>query len=358
MKSPLLAAVESYDCEDQSEAGYRIIDLDLLKSQVRLDLVCRQCHSTSELVEEKRSGLGSMFRFQCTNKKCSVAKPFFSDQPIKAKEKCGLLNHSMNRRIALAMRYIGCGLTALRIFCGIMNLPPPVAKSSYDKIKTCINEATVAVQGESMGEAAKQEYSFAENLDIDDQENLRAPRDIDVSVDGTYMSRGYSSISKVGVVTAIGCVTGKVLDTSVRSKSCKSCDYWSKRKDSQPEKYKKWLETHPSSCEATHEGSSGSMEALSGVDIFSRPIETHNLRYARYIGDGDTNSFKTVLDSKPYQVKDVVKVECVGHVQKRMGTRLRKLKSCYSGKKGHWGCRKTHRQTVRSNSELFWKRHS
>ena len=116
-----------------------------------------------------------------------------------------------------------------------------------------------------------------------------------------------------------------------------------KKKDSQPEKYKKWLETHPSSCEATHEGSSGSMEALSGVDIFSRSIETHNLRYARYIGDGDTNSFKTVLDSKPYQDKDVVKVECVGHVQKRMGTRLRKLKSSYSGKKqtkgweGHWG---------------------
>ena len=45
--------LESYDCEDQSEAGYRIIDLDLLKSQVRLDLVCRQCHSTSELVQKR-----------------------------------------------------------------------------------------------------------------------------------------------------------------------------------------------------------------------------------------------------------------------------------------------------------------
>ena len=43
--------LESYDCEDQSEAGCRIIDLDLLKSQVRLDLVCRQCHSTSEVVD-------------------------------------------------------------------------------------------------------------------------------------------------------------------------------------------------------------------------------------------------------------------------------------------------------------------
>ena len=43
--------LESYDCEDQREAGCSIIDLDLLKSQVRLDLVCRQCHSTSEQVD-------------------------------------------------------------------------------------------------------------------------------------------------------------------------------------------------------------------------------------------------------------------------------------------------------------------
>ena len=47
-----------------------------------------------------------------------------------------------------------------------------------------------------------------------------------------------------------------------------------------------------------------------------------------YIGGGDTESFKKVADSKPYghDLKPI-KLECVEHVQKRLGTRLRKLRN-------------------------------
>ena len=61
-----------------------------------------------------------------------------------------------------------------------MNLPLPVAKSSYDKIKIGMNQATVDVQTESMKGAAKVENSLAENLD---EEEPEAPRDVDVSVE-------------------------------------------------------------------------------------------------------------------------------------------------------------------------------
>lgn len=46
----------------------------------------------------------------------------------------------------------------------------------------------------------------------------------------------------------------------------------------------------------------------------------------KYIGDGDTKTFKAILDKKPYDNVEVMKYECVGHVEKRMGTRLRKVK--------------------------------
>ena len=42
-----------------------------------------------------------------------------------------------------------------------------------------------------------------------------------------------------GVVSAIGCVTGKVIDVDIRSKVCKSCDYW-ETKDKNSEEYMKW----------------------------------------------------------------------------------------------------------------------
>ena len=51
------------------------------------------------------------------------------------------------------------------------------------------------------------------------------------------------------------------------------------------------------------------------------------------MGDGDTSSFKAVVDSKPYGKYNITptKLECVGHVQKRLGTRLRNKVKEYRG---------------------------
>lgn len=44
--------------------------------------------------------------------------------------------------------------------------------------------------------------------------------------------------------------------------------------------------------------------------------------------------FASVLENKPYGDNvDICKLECVGHVQKRVGTRLRRLKKAKKGKK-------------------------
>ncbi|GFV56318.1 DUF1758 domain-containing protein [Trichonephila clavipes] len=51
-------------------------------------------------------------------------------------------------------------------------------------------------------------------------------------------------------------------------------------------------------------------------------------------GDGDTKTFNALSENKPYGDDYFIqKIECVGHVQKRMGTRLRKLILVYSKKK-------------------------
>lgn len=98
-------------------------------------------------------------------------------------------------------------------------------------------------------------------------------------------------------------------------------------------RYRRWQANHPAKCTKTHDGSSGSMESKIACDIFGRSIDRYKLRYTRYIGDGDTNSFKTVAQSRPYGDTQIVKIECVGHVQKRMGTRLRNLKNSMKGRR-------------------------
>ena len=54
--------------------------------------------------------------------------------------------------------------------------------------------------------------------------------------------------------------------------------------------------------------------------IFARSLLSRRLRYTRYLGDGDSKSYKTVADAEPYGSNvRVEKLECCGHIQKRNG---------------------------------------
>ncbi|GFT74208.1 uncharacterized protein TNCV_4081291 [Trichonephila clavipes] len=76
------------------------------------------------------------------------------------------------------------------------------------------------------------------------------------------------------------------------------------------------------------------MEVDGMLRIFNRSEKLHNLKYSNCIGDGDTKTFNALSENKPYgDDHHIQKIECVGHMQKRMGTRLRKLKLVYSKKK-------------------------
>ena len=95
--------------------------------------------------------------------------------------------------------------------------------------------------------------------------------------------------------------------------------------------YQRWKASHI--CHNNHEGSSNSMEKQGTVDIYSRPIELNQLRYVTMISAGDSKNYQSVLELKPYGDVTIVKEDCVGHVQKRMGRRLRDLKKSYGKRK-------------------------
>jgi hypothetical protein len=154
----------------------------------------------------------------------------------------------------------------------------------------------------------------AEEAVLENMENQN-PRDISAAFDGTWQKRGYQS--KNGVVTCTSVDTGKVIDVSVLSKYC-VC----KNKDN-----------HDKSCTKNYDGSSGGMEVVGVKEIFQRSVEKYNVRYINYLGDGDSKSYISVVAEKPYGDTVVNKLECVGHIQKRMGARLRRLKNQMKGVK-------------------------
>ena len=80
------------------------------------------------------------------------------------------------------MRCAGGGHAEHQTFCGIMNLPHPVRKHSNNTIQKTVEKAATDVQKNSMKKAAETEYALAGATQT-------PVRDIDVSLEGTYMTR-------------------------------------------------------------------------------------------------------------------------------------------------------------------------
>ena len=108
------------------------------------------------------------------------------------------------------------------------------------------------------------------------------------------------------------------MDYATLSKTCTVCKKWGKRAE-----YAAWRSTHE--CIANFQGSSPAMECEGALTMWRRSESSHNLRYTGIISDGDSKTFSLFAEKKPYAVP-ITKLERVGHVQKRLGTGLRKLK--------------------------------
>ena len=111
------------------------------------------------------------------------------------------------------------------------------------------------------------------------------------------------------------------------SRFCNACVSNEKLKETDPAKYEEFKASHD--CRNNHKGSAPAMEKDGTVKIFKRSIDRHKMRYMNFYGDGDTKSFYAIENI--YPERTVRKYECVGHVQKRMGKRLRQLRKTVKG---------------------------
>ncbi|CAK9813129.1 Transposable element Tcb2 transposase [Anthophora plagiata] len=89
----------------------------------------------------------------------------------------------------------------------------------------------------------------------------------------------------------------------------KACEFWKNFEGT--EEYDEWENKHSDKCFANHNGSAGKMEVDSIVEMFKRSESLYNVRYDNYIGDGDSKTYKGIVDSNPYQDLVVKKKECI-----------------------------------------------
>ena len=269
-----------------------------------------------QTVEEARMGFSHKLQVLCGN--CSVKSDYYCSLRSAAKEASEKGIHELNLRAVTAFRKIGRGHQAKENFSCLMNIQR-LTQNGFQYIQNKLADVYFIVAGESMKSAAEiVAQSCDEKLPSDPSITL-----CECSIDGTWQKRGHASLH--GVVTAVS--QGKCIDMHVMSKFCKGCRIWEKKAGTQ--EYDLWKAEH--TCSANHSKSSGAMEAAGAVEMFPHSVEKHKLVYQYYIGDGDASSFKDAVASKPYEVHGIVpnKWECVGHIQKHLGTRLRELRKRY-----------------------------
>ena len=227
----------------------------------------------------------------------------------------GLKSFDINARSIIAFREIGKGHTAMETLFGYLNCVPPMAYESYREMNK-----DIAICYSNITE--KYKYDAVNELKSNVAESEDGIYDVAVSCDGTWQKRGYASLN--GVVTLISVDTGKVLDHSMLTKKCSQCTAWESRKGT--EAYEEFMSTHNDDCDINHVGSAGAMESAGIVECFGLSMEKYKLRYTEYLGDGDTKSYHDVVKSDPYNGREVKKLECIGHIQKRVGARLLKMR--------------------------------
>lgn len=298
---------ESVPFDSQDElTGFRFVDCELLVTFIN-GLLCPECKrpigaARLSSVTEVRTDLASELKFECG---CQHNMTLFTSK------KCNKV-FEVNRRFPLSMFVIGRDQAPAKRFLGNMNIPCSLNNSTWANHKNQIRKATEKVADISKSVAAHEVSEACEG------------NDVTVSGDGTYHRRGFQSKNGVVTVLSVNGKKSKVVDTEVLSNHCDSCKKQEKKKQGQ--ELLDWKDEHRQRnvCDKNHEGSAAAMEPAGALKIFRRSQELHGLRYVNFLGDGDSKTYSCLKNSEPpvYEGVRIEKLECCGHVQKRMGRQL------------------------------------
>lgn len=301
-------------------ASYDDIEIDVGHSNVIINfltvfnflsecLKCKKCDSdvTFSRTCERGLGFNLVIKCQCNDQQRVSSSPLVNSA------------YEINRRLMFVMRILGLGLQSINTFCSLMELSSGFANGTYYAFITNLLSASKSTFESIQRKAIVEERQ--KNVEAGNEETH-----LTVSGDGSWKRRGFSSL--FGVATLIGKYSHKVLDFIVKSSFCQSCSNWASKKGT--DEYDIWYDSHEEQCSINHTGSAGKMEVDCMKEMFCRS-ESLGVKYHTYIGDGDTKTFKALLECNPYSDLAVHKKECIGHVQKRMGTRLRAAKKKNKG---------------------------
>ncbi|XP_062588881.1 uncharacterized protein LOC134250534 isoform X2 [Saccostrea cucullata] len=206
------------------------------------------------------------------------------------------------------VQHTGIGFDQISGILAELNMPP-ISRTLLSSRQEEIGKATESVASLSLQQALEEEV-LATNI-------KKQSSSISVSVDGGWQKRGsgrsYDSLT--GHCSMMGACTGKVIDYSVRNKSCKICENAERKKTSPA----------PHDCTRNWTGSSKSMEPDMVVDMVERTLNK-GVRMEAVIGDDDTTAISRINSELDANIR---KQSDKNHVKKNVANSLYNLQKTH-----------------------------
>ena len=306
------------------EDSFLIVQVSAL-SKLFVSLSCPHCFQsglTFELSPIKSHGFASTGKVRCTSCDVVVKQHLLCERSDRSESTKSPFE--VNMRAIVAFRGIGCGYSAIKEWCEIMNMPFYFSQNTYNKINGKLNIASKETFNEIRQQSVVAVRDAYREIGVVPDDN--GILDVAVSFDGAWHRRGHSSHN--GLASVIDMVTGLPLDHVVLCNFCHKCAAAA----SQPND-PSWERKHLEDCPKNFNGSSNAMEVESALQLWGRSVEVNKMRYTTMLCDGDSKSYDSVKAHSVYGDVSITKEDCINHVSKRMGTALRNLVAIAKAKK-------------------------
>lgn len=225
-------------------------------------------------------------------------------------------SEDINLASVLGITAIGLGFYHLMEFMAHLNVPV-MSYPTYHKYEERIQIKYFELSKQLEADALEEEIRLAKECNsIDSAGNAL----LTVEFDGSWEKRSYTNnfSSLAGAAAIVGLRTRKILYSAVKTKYCHICKMAESRQVT-PRKHE---------CRRNYEGPSSSMETQIIVEGF-KFCATKNARFNKYVGDGDSSTYKALRDLQLYKDPyiSIEKFECVNHLFRNFFKKFKALLS-------------------------------
>lgn len=254
---------------------------------------------------EIRHGLASTFLIPCSF--CGKTNEIKTSGEHRSGKR-GPPAFDINTRVALGCLHAGIGQTHINNVLSTSNIPT-IHSSTFKQREREVGKTIETVARASCQDSLSNERAQILNDGFQpDEDNLVS---IPCSFDMGWQKRGKGHNSHTGHAAVMSLTTGKVLDYTTRTKTCRFCD--------QGKNGNKKVKVHD--CRKNHNASSKAMEPASAVEMFNNAPK-QKAKYAFYTGDDDSTTEAHIRQKVSYGVE---KFSDIIHMKRSLTTRLYNL---------------------------------